>query len=33
MFLTGSSNVQQLAGKRVIFTGLAREWGLELGVI
>mgnify|MGYP000910278770 CR=1 FL=1 len=33
MFLTGSSNVEQMAGKRVIFTGPAREWGIELGVI
>lgn len=33
MFLTGSSNMRQMAEKRVIFTGPAREWGLELEVI
>ncbi|HHT75664.1 MAG TPA: type 2 isopentenyl-diphosphate Delta-isomerase [Methanomassiliicoccaceae archaeon] len=33
MFLTGSSTVQQLASKKVVFTGPAREWGLEMEVI
>lgn len=33
MFLTGSSSVRELAEQRVIFTGPAREWALELEVI